>query len=230
MARLWVLVVVLLLAVGCCRSDGAARAPTADSISYGRSATVALVNFRKDHYPRTFCSGVWVGESTILTAAHCVSDQGVGGLVNFAQYGDSDWGPGHEARIVETHGGTVTKLDEGVDLALIRGVTWRPHVSVSLASVIVEGETVLIVGHPVGLLWNQTPGYVNAVRWMTGADDSKVEQIVQIAGASFFGNSGGPALNANGELVGICSFMVTGSTMNFFVSSYEVKRFLAGVL
>lgn len=229
MKRLWALLIGLLLVVGCCRNDSRPAISTPAQITYGMQATVALVQLKPNQYPRTYCSGVWIGPATILTAAHCVADLGLGGVVNFSQYADSDWGPGHEARLKETHGGTVIRIDEDADLAIIRGVG-SPHPVVPLASKVTAGDHVLVVGHPVGLIWNQTEGYVTAVRWLTDNSNSHVELMVQVASQVWYGNSGGPAFDKDGNLVGVASYIIPGSGLSFFVSYYEINRFLAGAL
>src|SRR5262245_52730082 len=80
MSRLVVGFALAALVTGCggCSSVGA-TVPDADNeaslIDGLRSKTVAMVALDDDGIERVNCAGVWVGMSTILTAAHCTAPE-----------------------------------------------------------------------------------------------------------------------------------------------------------
>jgi serine protease Do len=68
-----------------------------------------------------------------------------------------------------------------------------------------DGDEVVAIGHPYGLNYTATQGVI-----------SKVDRIrdglrfIQIDAAINPGNSGGPLVNANGEIIGVNSFIIRG--------------------
>jgi len=90
------------------------------------------------------------------------------------------------------------------------------------------GDTVAAIGHPEGGgLWTLTTGTVSALRKMGRRD------IVQSQASLNPGNSGGPLLNANGQVVGVNSFVsrsgsssVTLEGLNFAIRSNVARTWL----
>ena len=64
----------------------------------------------------------------------------------------------------------------------------------------VEGQTVVVVGHPFGLGWSITRGIISAVR---GPGDPVMADVLQIDAGINPGNSGGPLFNKQGHCLGI---------------------------
>jgi serine protease Do len=97
---------------------------------------------------------------------------------------------------------TVVGTDERTDLAVIKvdGVTDLPFVSFATEDVRV-GDWVVAVGNPFGLGGTVTAGIVSA----RGRDiaGSAYGDFLQIDAAVNTGNSGGPAFNLKGEVVGV---------------------------
>jgi serine protease Do len=68
-----------------------------------------------------------------------------------------------------------------------------------------DGDAIVAIGHPYGLNYTATQGVI-----------SKVDRIrdgikfIQIDAAINPGNSGGPLVNANGEIIGVNSFIIRG--------------------
>jgi S1-C subfamily serine protease len=99
---------------------------------------------------------------------------------------------------------TVVQTDEATELALLKiDVTAQPFLK--LAKAVAEGETVLAIGHPFGhLSWTATRGIVSAVdRELLIPTGTTLQHLIQTDASINRGNSGGPLLNARGELVGI---------------------------
>ncbi|MBI5820314.1 MAG: trypsin-like peptidase domain-containing protein [Verrucomicrobia bacterium] len=83
------------------------------------------------------------------------------------------------------------------------------------------GERVVVIGHPKGMNWSLSRGIVSAVRKVDGV------QHLQTDAAVNKGNSGGPILNARGQIVGVATWGIRESEgLNFGVLSKEVFAFL----
>lgn len=94
------------------------------------------------------------------------------------------------------------------------------------------GSDVHAIGHPGSLAWTYTKGYVSQVRsnyeW-NYENTTHMASIIQTQTPISPGNSGGPLININGELIGVNSFKVDGENLNFAVSSIDVISFLKTV-
>jgi len=75
------------------------------------------------------------------------------------------------------------------------------------------GQTVLAFGNPFGLRFTVTRGIVSALNRPNpdASNRRKPGQFIQTDAAINPGNSGGPLVNAHGEVVGINTFLISGS-------------------
>jgi hypothetical protein len=130
--------------------------------------------------------------------------------------------------------GTVIKIDQVADLALIRVESIRPNtlpiVLGSLSSVEV-GADVNAIGHPTGEAWTYTRGIVSQVRrgfeWKTEDGFAHKADVIQTQTPINPGNSGGPLLDDSGALIGVNSFKAEGEGLNFAIAVDEVQRFIS---
>lgn len=105
--------------------------------------------------------------------------------------------------------GRVVRRDEVNDLALIRvdreigTPLWQDTETIAIAA---AGDELLLIGSPYGLEGTVTTGIVSRVTY----------NAIQTDAAANPGNSGGPAVNANGEVVGILLWG-GGQNVNFAV-------------
>ena len=115
----------------------------------------------------------------------------------------------------------VLRRDENRDLVLFRANVGPGVPSLRLSAVTPEaGDEVAVIGHPEGLSYSLSFGVVAAVR-----RDLTMGELIQFDAAISHGNSGGPVLNASGELVGVTVGMLTdGQNLNFAVSVAELVR------
>ncbi len=138
------------------------------------------------------------GASYLLTAAHVVDSQ-ASGEVTITRKGGS-WS------------GTVEGIDAKDDLAVIR-VNGRPSGAAPLwqdptASQAQPGDQLLLVGSPFGLAGTVTSGVVSRV----------TKKLVQTDAAANPGNSGGPAIDARGRVVGVVLAIIrNGENITFAV-------------
>jgi len=85
-----------------------------------------------------------------------------------------------------------------------------------------SGETIYVIGHPLGLAYSVTRGVVSAAeRSIDGGT------YLQIDAAINPGNSGGPVLDARGALLGIvASSRLEAEGVNFAVPAWRIRELL----
>jgi serine protease Do len=97
-----------------------------------------------------------------------------------------------------------------VDLALLQvDATGLPALPMADYDALRQGDLVFAFGSPEGLRNSVTMGVVSAVARQPDADHPMV--YIQTDAPINHGNSGGPLVNANGELVGINTFILSES-------------------
>ena len=100
----------------------------------------------------------------------------------------------------------VVYIDPDLDIALVKveappAVSEFPHLTLTAASSVRQGENVLAIGNPgEAMLFSVTKGIVSAVGKSAGSGPGI---WIQTDAAINPGNSGGPLLNARGEVIGI---------------------------
>ena len=92
------------------------------------------------------------------------------------------------------------------------------------------GSKVHAIGHPNGLYWTYTQGYISQVRkkfkWKYDGSQHTAD-VIQTQTPINPGNSGGPLFDDNGKMVGVNSFGDTdGQNLNFAVAIDHVKKIL----
>ena len=108
-----------------------------------------------------------------------------------------------------TRSATVVGEEANQDLALIRvnpsGLGLKPLTLASSSSIQV-GDAVYAIGNPYGLEETLTKGIVSALnREISAPDGSKIAGAIQTDAALNPGNSGGPLLNEQGDVIGVNS-------------------------
>ena len=80
------------------------------------------------------------------------------------------------------------------------------------------GDETYAVGHPLGLTSSLSAGVISGLnRSIRIANGSTLEGLIQFDAAVNQGNSGGPLLNRNGQVVGIVTGLANPSEQGFFV-------------
>jgi S1-C subfamily serine protease len=75
------------------------------------------------------------------------------------------------------------------------------------------GDSVVAIGNPFGLERSVTAGIVSALhRPLTAPNDFTIDDVIQTDAAINSGNSGGPLIDARGDVVGVNSAIATGNT------------------
>lgn len=115
--------------------------------------------------------------------------------------------PGKETKVTRT--ATLVGQEANEDLALIKvnpsGLGLKPLKLVSSSPTQI-GETVYALGNPYGLDETLTKGIVSALgREIQAPDGAKITGVIQTDAALNPGNSGGPLLNQEGNVIGVNS-------------------------
>ncbi|HEX5225736.1 MAG TPA: trypsin-like peptidase domain-containing protein [Solirubrobacteraceae bacterium] len=133
--------------------------------------------------------------------------------------------------------------DAASDLALLRvspeGIPLHPLTLAGSGSAQI-GETAFAIGNPFGLNWTLTGGVVSALnRTISSPSGAAIHEVIQTDAALNPGNSGGPLVNSFGDVIGINSQIVSGSSaaggqggssgVGFAISTRTVRAFLSGL-
>ena len=150
-------------------------------------------------------SGIVMGENKdhtctyIITCAHVISGEGVKAVVQLHD------GKQYDAEIVGT--------DEMNDVALLKiEAEGLQTVTVGDSDEVKVGETVEAIGNPLGdLTFTMTAGYISALDREIDADGTPINML-QTDAAINSGNSGGPLFDMNGNIIGVTTAKVSGTT------------------
>ena len=83
-----------------------------------------------------------------------------------------------------------------------------------------EGESVVVIGNPLGLEGSVTNGIVSAVR-----DIPTFGRIIQITAPISAGSSGSPVVNMQGQVIGLATLQITGGqSVNFAIPSERISQ------
>lgn len=103
--------------------------------------------------------------------------------------------------------GEVIALDAGSDLALVKlGYHQKyPYAKLAKRDSLRVGDETIAIGHPLGLMWTLTNGIISGLH---REGNLPKDDLIQMTTLISPGNSGGPLVNMDGEVIGINSRMV----------------------
>ena len=205
------LLVALCCTIGLFVGVSFAYAQTAQSIAKkALTSTVLLVMEDRNGQPLSLGSGFFVREGEIATNLHVI-EGAASGYIKLVG----------EKRKYDIDG--ITAVDARRDLVVLKVSAVRSHVlSLGNSETVQVGEPVYVVGNPQGLEGTFSQGIVSSIR-NVGTD-----KLLQITAPISPGSSGGPVLNAKGEVVGVSVATFTGGqNLNFAIPSNYLKTLLA---
>ncbi|HEY5262430.1 MAG TPA: trypsin-like peptidase domain-containing protein, partial [Solirubrobacteraceae bacterium] len=208
------------------RREVSTTTPTATQIYQRDSSGVVSIKAITADGQDTGTGIVLNDEGLILTNNHVISE---GNSLTVS--------PGKSSNLSRT--ATVVGADANSDLALIKvnpsGLGLEPLKLVSSSSVEV-GDSVYAIGNPYGLNETLTKGIISALgREIAAPDGATIKGAIQTDAALNPGNSGGPLINAEGDVIGVNSQIASdaassagsqpGSTgVGFAISSNTVSE------
>ena len=115
------------------------------------------------------------------------------------------------------------------DIAIIKVPGFQlPAVDLGNSNELQPGQHIIVIGNPLGLeelRATVTDGIISGIR-----DFGSGYRVIEITAAISPGNSGGPALNDQGKVIGVAVFkLVSGESLNFAVPINYVRGLLESV-
>ncbi len=175
------------------------------------AATVSLEMQDATGTPVRHGSGFCIQQNLIATNYHVIQDTVLGTAKLVGQ------------EISEKHPiEGVVATDEANDLALLKiTVPGVKQLVLGDSENVRIGETIYVCGNPKGLEGTFSDGIISSIR--RGAADTHFQMTAPISP----GSSGGPVVNARGEVIGVSSrIMEAGQNLNFAIPSEFLRQLL----
>ena len=206
-----------------------------ETIALAKSATVLIV--RPEGQAYSFGSGFVSGNGhQVITNRHVVADQG-GSVGDCLLVFDAGTSREHKVKVaasdIEVAQGNEKFSDDLAVLNLPADADLPAALPLGRSEDLSETDTTWVFGFPLGVgtltLDRELPSVsvkaASIERIQRGqVDGSDAAKVLQLGSTVTHGNSGGPILNAKGEVVGVISSGDEGTGMSYAIPTVWVKR------
>lgn len=174
----------------------------------GFKSVVLLAMNDSNGQPLCIGSGFFVSDDVVATNAHVIQGSGSGSAKLVGQ-----------SQTFQVLG--VLAVDAHADLALLKVSGKAPSLALNHGPAPAVGDSVYVIGNPLGLEGTFSEGIVSGVR-TTGTDS-----LIQMTAPISPGSSGGPVMDSSGEVVGVAvAFFKEGQNLNLAVPVAYLERML----
>lgn len=138
----------------------------------------------------------------------------------------------HDGRAVQAR---LVGSDKYADIAVLRisGVADLVALPLANSHALTGGEPVMVVGNPLGIFETVTYGVVSQIDALISVSGFTwlVSNLIQYDSVTHPGNSGGPVINKDGQVIGIAAYGdTTYQGINFAISSNRIKRVAQAII